>query len=142
MYIARASFGIGDDIEEVEGDPSAVLARITTESGPVNKLEFEFDDGKLTITKDNDVLGNVKGIKHSAFVLRKIIVHAENKKEFSDLNKAINWARAEPGFEDFEFEIDAVTPQGTKKLKKKFKEVIIDIDDEIIGKTNIKEVDA
>ena len=142
MNIARASFGIGDDIEEIEGDPSAVLAEIATSEGPVNQLEFEFDGGHLTITKDNDVLGEVKDIKKSAFILRKIIVHAKKKKEFCDLNQAVDWARTEPGFEDFEFEICAVTPQGKKTLKKRFKEIIIDVDDETCGKCDISETDA
>lgn len=142
MNIARASFGIGDEIEDVEGDPSAVLAEITMGKGPVNKIEFDFDGGNLTITKDNDVLGEVEGVENSSFVLKKILVHANKTREFCDLNEAVNWAREEPGFEDFEFEICAVTPQGGKTLKKRFKEIIIDIDDETCGKCQISEKDV
>jgi len=142
MNIARASFGIGDEIEEVEGDPSSVLARIALSEGQVNEIEFKFEKGHLTITKDNDVLGEVKGIEHSAFVLKKVVVHAGKKREFCDLNEAVRWARAEPGFEDFEFEICAVTPQGGKTLKKRFKEIIIDVDDATCGKCQISEKDV
>ncbi len=143
MKKARANFGIGDDFEEVEGDPSAVLAEIAMERGPVNEIEFEFDGGRLKITKDNDVLGEVEGIKHSAFTLRKIVVHTQKKrKEFKDLNEAVEWARKEPGFEDFEFEIAAVTPQGGKTLKKRFKEIVIDVDDENFGESEVIEKDV
>jgi len=140
MNIARATFGIGDNEEEVEGDPSEVLAEITRADGPVTRIEFEFDGGKLTITEDNDVLGAVKGIDHSAFILKKVTVHAKKKtKDFCGLKDAIAFARKEPGFEDFEFEICATTPQGKKTLKKKFKEVIIDVNDETCEKSGVKE---
>lgn len=143
MNIAKADIGVGDDSEEIQGDPSAVLAEITLRKEPINMIEFQFEGGHLMITKDNDVLGEVEDIEHSAFVLKRIVVHAGKKrKNFADLNEAVEWARVEPGFEDFEFEILATTPQGDKRLKKKFKEILIDIDDAEFGKSDVREIEA